>query len=108
MRVAFDVDGTLFDEEGQPRWDVIQILRNLVPYCTVIVWSGSGLSYAKAKGRALFLPPEVIYWSKGSQPADISFDDQDVTLAKVNINVGRTHGQAEATAERASDPDQEA
>jgi hypothetical protein len=88
-RVAFDVDGTLFDEDDYPRWDVVQVLRYLSSWCTVIVWSGSGLSYAKMKGRLLWLPPGVIYWSKGAPPqaVDICFDDEDVSLATVNIKV---------------------
>jgi hypothetical protein len=84
--VAFDVDGTLFDEKGEPRWDIIEMLRTLVPYCQVVVWSGSGLSYAQHAGRVLFLPPEVIYQVK-TWGVDMTFDDQDVQLGTVNINV---------------------
>lgn len=86
--VAFDVDGTLFDERDEPRRDVVEILRNLIPYCQVVVWSGSGLSYAKHAGRRLFLPAGVIYWSKPSAPGpDLCFDDEDVKLGTVNIRV---------------------
>jgi hypothetical protein len=98
IKVAFDVDGTLLDEAGQPRWDIIGILRALVPYCTVIVWSGSGLDYAKSAGRVLFLPPEVIYQSKMfKEPVDVAFDDQNVQLAAVNINAGDQEGKLWAT-----------
>jgi hypothetical protein len=90
IRVAFDVDGTLIDENDQPRWDVIAALRWFasLPDCQVVVWSGSGLSYAKHWGRVLFLPPGIVYWSKEPAPqADICFDDEEVTLAAVNIKV---------------------
>jgi hypothetical protein len=106
--VAFDVDGTLFDENGEPRWDIVAMLRTLIPYVRVVVWSGSGQSYAEHMGRVLFLPEEVQYRQKildaqalyeqtGSvYPSfsgqahtgiDIAFDDQDVTLGAVNIKV---------------------
>lgn len=106
--VAFDVDGTLFDENGEPRWDIVAMLRTLVPYCKVIVWSGSGQDYAEHQGRVLFLPPEVQYHAKirdvktlyeetgcvyptfsgqALTGIDIAFDDQDVTLGTVNIKV---------------------
>lgn len=106
--VAFDVDGTLIDDEDQPRWDIIEMLRTLVPYCKVIVWSGSGKDYAEHQGRRLFLPPEVQYYAKirdvktlyeetgwiyptfsgqAHTGIDIAFDDQDVYLGTVNIKV---------------------
>lgn len=87
--VAFDVDGTLIDADDEPRSEIISILRSLVPWCTVVVWSGGGIGYARRWGRKLDLPSSVIYWTKGGM-VDISFDDQDIkTMSKVNINVGK-------------------
>ena len=40
------------------------------------------------QGRRIFLPRGIIYWDKAGH-ADISFDDQDITLGTVNINVTR-------------------
>ncbi len=88
ITAAFDVDGTLIDENDEPRQDIISVLRALMPYCDIVVWSGSGISYAKMQGRRIFLPRGIIYWDKAGH-ADISFDDQDITLGTVNINVTR-------------------
>lgn len=86
--VAFDVDGTLIDAEDRPRPEIISILRGLAPWCTVVVWSGGGIGYARQWGRKLDLPPSVIYWTKGGK-VDITFDDQEIkTMGTVNINVG--------------------
>lgn len=86
--VAFDVDGTLIDGNGKPRDEIISILRALAPWCTVVVWSGGGIGYARDWGRKLDLPSSVIYWTKGGM-VDISFDDQDIkTMSKVNVRVG--------------------
>jgi hypothetical protein len=85
--VAFDVDGTLLDEDGWPRWDVRTTLIAMLSWCTVVVWSGSGADYAAMQGRRLFLPDDVLYREKEAGFADISFDDQEVSLAQVNICV---------------------
>lgn len=90
--VAFDVDGTLIDANDQPRDEIISVLRALAPWCTVVVWSGGGIGYARRWGRKLDLPPSVIYWTKGGM-VDVSFDDQDIrTMSKININVGKGTG----------------
>jgi hypothetical protein len=64
VMIAFDVDGTLIDENDMPRWDIIGILKALTAYCDIIVWSGSGGGYAQAWGRRLFLPEGITYASK--------------------------------------------
>lgn len=65
------------------------MLRALVPWCTVVVWSGGGIEYARQWGRFLDLPAGVVYWVKGGM-VDITVDDQDITtMSKVSINVGR-------------------
>jgi hypothetical protein len=89
MTIAFDVDGTLIDEKDMPRLDIIGILRSLLPYCEIVVWSGSGAAYAQIWGRRLFLPEGITYASKMDcypQP-DICFDDMNVALATVNVRV---------------------
>lgn len=87
--VAFDVDGTLIDANDEPRPEIISILESLVPWCTVVVWSGGGLGYARRWGEKLNLPSSVIYWTKGGK-VDITFDDQDIkSMSTVNINVGK-------------------
>lgn len=90
--VAFDVDGCLLDENDEPRYEILALLMGLVPWCRVVVWSGGGVSYAKLRGRELGLPSAVVYWSKARMPGsvDIAFDDQEVTLGVVNIQVADT------------------
>lgn len=86
--VAFDVDGTLIGENDKPRDEIISILRALEPWCTIVVWSGAGIGYARRWGERLDLPPSVIYWTKGGM-VDITFDDQLITsMGLVNIRVG--------------------
>ena len=85
--VAFDVDGTLIDKFDMPRRDIVEMLMTMSAYCQVVVWSGSGISYAEMWGRKLFLPALVQYRAKGSLVPDICFDDEDVTLGTVNIGV---------------------
>lgn len=87
--VAFDVDGTLIDEDGKPRDEIISILRLLAPWCTIVVWSGAGLGYARRWGAKLDLPSSVVYWTKGGM-VDVTFDDQLITtMGTVNIRVGK-------------------
>jgi len=87
--MAFDVDGCLFDEYDQPRWDVIDILRAFSNLgWAVSVWSGSGVEYAKAKVNRLGLMPLIVgVGPKGGYRPDVAFDDQDVTLGKANIRI---------------------
>lgn len=86
--VAFDVDGTLIDKNDQPRDEIISILRGLAPWCTIVVWSGAGIAYARRWGRKLDLPSGVVYWTKGGK-VDVTFDDQVITtMGTVNIRVG--------------------
>ena len=87
ITVAFDVDGTLVGGKDWPRLDIIITLCCLCSYCTVIVWSGGGVEYARMWGRRLDLPEGVLYLAKGSREVDICFDDQAVTLGTVNIRV---------------------
>jgi hypothetical protein len=89
--VAFDVDGTLIDENDKPREDIIAILRALAPWCVIVVWSGGGIGYARRWGEKLDLPPSVSYWVKGGR-ADITFDDQTITtmgLVNIRVQTGR-------------------
>ena len=89
IKIAFDIDGTLIDIVGDsPRYDIINMLLNFSKstYNTEIyIWSGGGLDYAERWKYKLGLPGKVI--EKGSIPVDIAFNDELVTLGKVNIQV---------------------
>lgn len=94
MKVAFDVDGTLIvpDEKlgmDVPNYEVIniyKIFKNRGNH--MIIWSGSGNDYAKRWSEKLGLHPNEIKTKKKSQDVDVAFDDQEVDLAEINIQVG--------------------
>lgn len=74
--VAFDVDGTLIDEDDEPRSDIVTMLFLLDKYCKIMVWSGSGVEYARMWGARLCLPDDVMYASKTENIVpDVAFDD---------------------------------
>ena len=52
ITAAFDVDGTLIDENDEPRQDIISVLRALMPYCDIVVWSGSRNQLREDAGQA--------------------------------------------------------
>lgn len=97
--VAFDVDDTLLDHQGNAREDVIALLRLLQKFgCEIIVWSNGGgpneesIPYAKRICRELAIDALVL--EKGSLQPDITIDDLDIwtrisegTLGRVNIRV---------------------
>lgn len=90
MIIAFDVDGTLYDSDDQPRWDVLALLQTFEKYANIIVWSGSGADYARIKGQRLYLPSSVTYLAKGqnyNRVIDMTIDDQDCILGTVNLKV---------------------
>ena len=91
VTVAFDVDGTLIktgrDYPDVPRYDVIDILRRFqkMSDVEVFIWSGGGIPYAQHWADKLGLYCPVV--AKGSFQPDIAFDDEQVLLGKVNIQV---------------------
>lgn len=105
MIIAFDVDGTLATYSDKPRLDIIEMLRTLSKYHTIIVWSGGGKSYAEQWVRRLYLDEYVsacytkpmgrrdktIMIGKmemdSKKYVDISFDDENVDIAKINIQI---------------------
>lgn len=103
--IAFDVDGTLIDSEGNTNWRITDMLRTFSRFknVTVVVWSGGGKDYAEmyvrklglekyvkrcyaknhigkdANGKHLF-EPEIV--------PDIAIDDiQDCELGIINLIV---------------------
>lgn len=59
--IAFDVDGTLIDENGDPYWRITELLRILSRFknIEIVVWSGGGKSYAESIVRKLNLEKYV-------------------------------------------------
>lgn len=103
--VAFDVDGTLIDSEGNTNWRITELLRILSRFknIEIIVWSGGGKDYAEMIVRKLDLTKYVKRCesknlvettSEGKhmfEPTlrpDIAIDDiQDCELGMINLIV---------------------
>lgn len=91
--IAFDIDGTLISGGAidYPRWDIIAMLKTLHD-CghTIIVWSGGGKDYARHWVDKLFLQDYVSDCDNkidSIYKPDICFDDEEVSLAIMNIKV---------------------
>lgn len=94
MKIAFDVDDTLIipsvvtQRDNIPNYETIAVFRYFKELgYDMIIWSGSGVDWAKRWSEKLGLDARVI--RKGSEEVDIAFDDCDVTLGKVNVKVKR-------------------
>ena len=90
LTVAMDIDGTLIqltgEKEDTPRYDVISMFHSFERLgFTMFCWSGGGIDYCEMWVRKLGLNAQVV--AKGSFIPDIAFDDQEVTLGKLNIRV---------------------
>ncbi len=97
LLIAFDVEGTLIDRSGQPRLEVIALLKALSAGNTVIVWSESGGEFAAGWGRRLGLDPYV--WAYRSKDrwvpglsVDIAIDDERLQLAAYNVVIAPGDG----------------
>jgi len=90
LNICFDVDGTLIhqvgDREDTPRYEIVQLFQLYESFgCNMFIWSGGGVDYAERWRDKLGLKAKVV--GKGEFIADIAFDDMEVTLGKVNIQV---------------------
>lgn len=88
--VAFDVDGCLISETSDQALECVRsMLVELKQLgCYIIVWSGGGEEYAAMQGRRIHIDQWVDeYSAKGVGYPDITFDDEEVTLGKVNIRI---------------------
>lgn len=111
MKIAFDIDDTLLVPSvatgfgnDTPNYDTVALFKWFQAQgCEMILWSGSGMDWAKTWGEKLGLQPfEVLPKQKyvdvitnhgefmaNITVVDIAFDDCDVDLAKVNVKVKR-------------------
>lgn len=99
MKIAFDIDDTLIipsvvtGDRDVPNFDTIAIYRWFQAQGhEMILWSGSGVDWAKTWGDKLGLAPFIVMTKQKENPwglVDIAFDDCDVDLAKVNVKVKR-------------------
>jgi len=97
MKIAFDIDDTLIVpavatgmDRDTPNYETIEIYRYFQSIgCEMILWSGSGVDWAKTWGEKLGLVPFTVRMKQKSEDVDIAFDDCVVDLAKVNVRVKR-------------------
>lgn len=97
MKIAFDMDDTLIVpsvalgfERDTPNYETIAIYKWFrAQGHHMIIWSGSGIDYAKQWAEKLGLCADEFAEKEKREDIDIAFDDCDVDLAKVNIKVKR-------------------
>jgi hydroxymethylpyrimidine pyrophosphatase-like HAD family hydrolase len=102
LKIAFDTDDTLLipsvatgSNVDTPNYDTIAVLKWFQAQGhTIIIWSGSGVEWAKRWAEKLGLGPCEIRAKIKDETVDIAFDDCDVDLAKVNIKVKRINNSA--------------
>lgn len=111
--IAFDIDDTLivpaiatgFDRDV-PNYDNIAIyhwFQNQGAF--MIIWSGGGQSYAEMWADKLGLvADEILDKHSGREGVDIAFDDADIKLARVNVQVKRINNQIVRYPERVKNP----
>ena len=101
MKIAFDIDGTLWltnHKEGkeEPNRLLLEVLRWFVANGDeVYLWSSGGVEYAKEIAGKLGVKEMVKFIEKpdfgGHHPdMDLAFDDVEKNLAKTNILVKRS------------------
>ncbi len=97
MKIAWDVDDTLIVpsvatglDRDTPNYENIAIFKWFQAQGHyMIIWSGSGVDWAKTWAEKLGLKADEYPVKKKRKDVDISFDDCDVYLAKVNVKVKR-------------------
>jgi hypothetical protein len=97
MKIAFDIDDTLIIPSvatgldiDTPNYETIAIYKWFqLQGHTMILWSGSGIDWARTWGEKLGLAPFEVIQKEKNGKIDIAFDDCDVDLAKINIKVKR-------------------
>ena len=97
MKIAFDIDDCLIVpsvatglDRVTPNYETIAVYKWFQAQGNeMILWSGSGIDWAKTWGEKLGLIPFEVRRKQKSDDVDIAFDDCVVDLGKVNIRVKR-------------------
>lgn len=100
MKIAFDIDDTILvpsvvkgngvSGDNVPHYEVISVLRFFQAQGhEIILWSGSGVDWARRWGEKFGLEPFTVRVKEKSDDVDIAFDDCTVDLARVNVRVKR-------------------
>ena len=90
MLIAFDTDWCLIYKDRKERIEVVTLLKALAGNDNyIIVWSGNGASNVKEVVERLNLSGYVnaiMDKTTDIQP-DLTIDDKDITLGKLNIKI---------------------
>jgi hypothetical protein len=105
MKIAFDVDDCLLIPSvasgfgrDTPNYETIANYKWLQSQGhTMIIWSGSGIDWAKTWAEKCGLTPDD-FPPKGAYRVDIAFDDCDVDLGTVNVRVKRMNNSISRSA----------
>lgn len=97
LTIAFDIDDCILVPNiangfgnDTPNYETITVFKWFQKQGHhMILWSGSGIDWAKTWGEKFGLQPFEVRRKEASKEVDIAFDDCDVELAKVNIKVKR-------------------
>lgn len=97
MKIAFDIDDTLIVpsvatglDRDTPNYETIALYKWFQSQGhEMILWSGSGMDWAKTWGEKLGLIPFTVRVKEKAEDVDIAFDDCEVDLARVNVRVKR-------------------
>ena len=95
MKIAFDIDDTLFKirvnkRDQVPDYDLIQVLKWFYQNGDEIyVWSAGGIDYTENFVKKMGLDDMVAVIRKGSIKVDIAFDDEETNLAIVDVKINR-------------------
>ena len=89
MNICFDINECLIDREEKPIKSNIALLRVLSKKHKIYAWSGKGWGYAESWTRLLGLSPYLsgVLNKYGTFRPDIAFDDQEIDLGKLNIQL---------------------
>ena len=94
LKIAFDVDNTLIkpsNKEGErdvTNLDTVWLFEWFQKQGHfMIVWSGGGTDYAQMWCNRIGITPDSIVSKDKLVGVDIAFDDQEVDLAKINIQI---------------------
>lgn len=101
MKIAFDIDDTILIPSvasgfgnDTPNYETIVILKWFQDQGhEIVLWSGSGVDWAKKWGEKFGLQPFEVRPKQKSEDIDIAFDDCDVDLGKVNVKVKRSNNK---------------
>jgi len=97
MVIAWDVDDTLLIPacatgftRDTPNYKNIEVYKWFQAQgCFMIIWSGSGIDYAKTWAEKLGLTADEFPQKQFRYDVDLSFDDCIVDLAIINVQVKR-------------------